>query len=102
MAKGGGCHEPELHAVRDAPVVLAPRHLVCVLVEVSAADPMMDAVLSTAKPAEIALRLIDADSIVSHVFLTMVDPARVIGRVQPLPGVRFVGMNDRARRDVLA
>ena len=32
----------------------------------------------------------------------MIDPARVIGRVQPLPGVRFVGVNDCAGGDVLA
>ena len=102
MAQRRARHEAVLHAVRNAPVILALRHLIRVLVEVLAADPMMDAVLSAAESAEIALCLIDVGSIVSHVFLTMVDPARVIGRVQPLPGVRFVGMNDRARRDVLA
>jgi hypothetical protein len=32
----------------------------------------------------------------------MVDPAGVVGRVQPLPGVRFVCVYDRAGCDVLA
>ena len=44
MAKRGGCHEPKLHAIRDAAVVLTPSHFVCVLVKVLAADPVMDAV----------------------------------------------------------
>ncbi len=92
MAKGGGSHEFEVDPIRDTPVVFAPRHFVGILIEVFATDPMMDAVFSAAQAAEIALCLIDADSIVSHVFLTMVDPARVIGRVQALPGVRFVGV----------
>src|SRR5260370_2740605 len=102
MAKSSGDHEFEVDAIRNATVVFPPRHLVRVLIEVFAADPMMDAILSAAQAAEIALRLIAADSIVSHVFLTMVDPPRVIGRVEPLPSARFVGLDDGAGLDVSA
>ena len=62
--------------------------------QIRASNVVMNADFSAAQAAEIALRLIDARSVVSHVFLTMVDPAGIIGRVQPLPGVRFVGMDD--------
>src|SRR3954468_22368195 len=100
MAQSRACHESELHAVRDAAVVLAPRHFVGILIEILTADTVMDPIFGPPQAAKIALRLIDARSIVSHVFLTMIDSARVVGCVQPLPGVRFVGMNDRAGSDV--
>jgi hypothetical protein len=57
-AKGSVGQEFEGDPIRDTAIVFAPRHLVGVLIEVFAADPMMDAVLSTAEPTEIALRLI--------------------------------------------
>ncbi|SRR6266446_2459014 len=62
MPQCGGGHEPKLHAVH-APVVLAPRHLVGVLVEVLAADSMWDAVFLSAEPTEPVLRLIDVGAV---------------------------------------
>jgi hypothetical protein len=41
----GGGNEPELHAVGLAAVIFAPRHFPCVLVEMRASDPMMNAEL---------------------------------------------------------
>ena len=92
MAKRSGGYEFEVDPIRDTAVVFAPRHLVRVLVKVAPADPVMLADLRPAQPGEIRLGLIDARPIVSCVFLTVVDPPRVIGRVQPFPGVRLVGV----------
>jgi hypothetical protein len=72
------------------------------LEKIFTADPMMLADLGAAQSAEIRLSLIDADSVVSRVFLAVINPASVVGRVLPLPGARLVGMNDRAGSDVLA
>jgi hypothetical protein len=63
---------------------------------------MMLADLGAAQPREVRFGLIDAGSVVSRVFLAVIDPARVIGRVQPFPRARLVGMNDCAAGDVLA
>jgi hypothetical protein len=43
MAESRAGHTAEMQAVRLAPVILAPRHLVCVLIEILPADPMVDA-----------------------------------------------------------
>ena len=48
------------------------------------------------------LSLIDVRPVVSLVLDAVIDAAHVIGRVQALPGVRFVGMDDGAGGDVLA
>ena len=61
MAKGGGGHEFEVDAIRDAPVVFAPRHLVRVLVKVAPADPVVLADFRAAQPGEVRLGLIDAE-----------------------------------------
>ena len=79
-----------IRAVCFAAVILAPSSFVRILTEKTAADPVMLADLGAAKPREVRLGLID----VGAAF-----PAHVIGRVQPLPCVRLVGMDDRARCD---
>lgn len=53
------------------------------------------------QPTEKALSLVHACAVLADIFGGVIDPSHIVGRVQPLPGVRFVGMNDRARRDVL-
>jgi hypothetical protein len=52
VAESGAGDEPPVHTVRQATVIFAPCHLVCVLVEVASADPMMLADLSAAQPGE--------------------------------------------------
>src|ERR1700730_13342199 len=63
---------------------------------------MMLANLGAAQSREIRLGLIDADSVVSRVFLAVVEAQRVIGRMQKLTGTRLVGMNDCAGCNMLA
>jgi hypothetical protein len=49
----------------------------------------------------LALGLIHIGAVFRLVLLTVIDPAGVIGCVQPLPRIRLVGMNDCAAGDVL-
>lgn len=102
MAERGPGDPAEVQPVRLAPAILAPCHFVCVLIEVLAADPMVDAVLGAPQPAEPAFGLIDARTFLAHVFVRMVDAAHVIGRVQRIPARALIGVNDRPRRDMLA
>ena len=71
MPESGGGHEFEVDPVGDAPVILAPRHLVGVLVEVLAAQPMVLPNLRATEPAKKALGLVDAHAIVCRVFLVL-------------------------------
>jgi hypothetical protein len=50
MTQRGTCHPAEMQTVRLAATIFAPSHLVCVLVEVPTADPVMDAVFRAAQP----------------------------------------------------
>jgi hypothetical protein len=54
-----------MQPVRLAPAILAPCHLVCVLIEVLAAYPMMDAVLGPAQAAEPTFRVVSAGPLVT-------------------------------------
>jgi hypothetical protein len=85
MPESGCGQKPPIGSGRDAPVVLAPRHLVCVLVPIPPADSMMLADLGATQPGKVGFGLIGVHAIVSHVFLTVVDPPRVIGRVLLTP-----------------
>ena len=67
MAERRARHAPPVQAVRLAAAIFAPRHLVCVLIEVLAAYPVMDAVLRAAKPAEKALGLVHARAFLANV-----------------------------------
>jgi hypothetical protein len=92
MVQRGTGDPPPLRAIWDAPVVLAPCHIISVLIEVLAANPVMDPIFGAAPPTEKALGLIYARAVLADVLSGVVAAARVIGRVQPLPGTRLVGM----------
>jgi hypothetical protein len=74
-----------VQAVGLATVILAPRHFVRVLMEVLAADSMMDAVFGPAKPAEPTLGLVHACAIIADKFSRVIDAAHVVGRMQRIP-----------------
>ena len=67
MTKRRACHPAEMQPVWLATAIFAPGHLVRVLIEVATADPMMDAVFRPAKPAEKALGLVHARTVVGDV-----------------------------------
>src|SRR5438067_744182 len=67
-----------------------------------AADPMVLADFGTTQPRKIRFGLVDVRAVLGLVFDTVIDAAHVVGRVQALPGVRFVGTYDRTGSDVLA
>ena len=91
-----------LQPVRFAAVILAPRHLVGVLIEVSAADPMVDAHLGAAEPAKPAFGLVHACPVIGDELARVIDPQHRhrTRAAHPMPP-DFVGMNDRPAGDVL-
>jgi len=79
MPQRGPDHPPPLHPVRLAARVFAPCHLVCILVQVPATDPVMHAVLRAPKPREEAFGLIGIGAVVRDILDAVVDPACVVG-----------------------
>src|SRR5438132_2585471 len=61
-------HAAEMQPVRLVAAILAPRHFVCVLVEVPPANPVMDAVFGAAKAAKPALRIVGASALIALEF----------------------------------
>jgi hypothetical protein len=57
MVKRRADHATPVQPVRLAAAIFAPRHLVCVLIGVLAADPMLDTVFGAAQAAEETLGL---------------------------------------------
>src|SRR5438132_275218 len=67
-------HAAEMQPVRLVAAILAPRHFVCVLVEVPPANPVMDAVFGAAKAAKPALRIVGASALIALEFARVIDP----------------------------
>lgn len=82
-----------LLAIRDAPVVLTPRHFGCVGIQVRTGDVVMRADFGAPQAREERLGLIGAGFAVA-VGLLVVDALGQIARVQRVPVSRFVGVND--------
>jgi hypothetical protein len=83
-------------------MILAPRHFVSVLVQVLAADTMMDAVFRAAEPGEERLGLIDRRALLTDKFAAVVDPPHVVRRVQDVRARALVGVDNGSVGDVLA
>src|SRR5262249_1016348 len=68
---------------------LSSRHsnFIAVLVEVRAADPMMDAVLRAPQPREPAFGLIRVRAVLCDILDRVIDAAGVVGRMQHVPRV---------------
>ena len=82
-------------------MILAPSHFGRVGVQALAADPVMHADLGAAQPGEIRLGLVGARAVLAECD-RMIDPVHVVMGVQHVPATRFVGVNGRTDRDVLA
>src|SRR5437763_12618569 len=67
----------------------------------AARNVMVLAELRAAQPGEIAFRLIGASAIRAHELDTVIDPAHVVSRDQPIPSAAFVGMDHGAGSDPL-
>jgi hypothetical protein len=102
MTERGPSDAAEMQPVRLTPTILAPRHLVCVLIEILTADPVMDAVLGAPQPREERLGLIYVGAIGGDELDRMVDAASLVRGVQHIPAARFIGMYDGAGRNVFA
>jgi hypothetical protein len=97
MVERRTCHAAEMQPVRRAAVILAPGHFVGVLVEVFAADPMMDAHLGAGQTAEPAFRRVRASPVIGLELTGVIDPQHRIGRMQRVPGARLVGIRETRR-----
>lgn len=95
-----GGHQIKL-AVAHSPIVLSPRHLVRVGVQVRPGDVMVNPDLRTAKSAEEAFRLICA-SLAVRVSERVIDPLDREMAVQMIPVRRFVGVDRAAFGHALA
>ena len=88
----------QLVAVVDPAHVLAPCHLAGIEVQVVAADPVMLAVLGPAQAGEEALGLIGARPGIGE-GEAVIDPLRLIPRMQAVPGRSLIGIDRAAGLD---